>query len=393
MRISYSAIEVFKKCPQKYKFKEIDRIKEPSSIDAMFGAAIHDALQYFHSQKQLPSLESLMEYFLEEWEERKEKMKEKNIPDFQWQLTGQEAKNILTNYYNDSKDKNCHVVALESKFEVPIEYNGDFHILTGKIDRIDRLEDGSFEIIDYKTSRQLPSQETINENLQLSIYHLGLIEKWPEFKSRDIKLTLYFLKHREKISSKKDDRNLTETKEKLIKTISEIQNSKFSPTASGLCDFCGYKNICPMWKHKTSTDEQDQIDISTTDIKSIISEFVDTKSQISDHEKRLDELKDIINSYCDQQGLEQVFNNDGISIMRQLQQRHEYDVDKIKTILEPLNKWHEVIAIDSKKLQTIQKSLPIHIRNALKDSKVFASEFKKFLVKKNKSQEQEEDSQ
>lgn len=379
MRISYSAIETFKKCPQKYKFKEIDKLKEPPGLDAILGATIHDALQYFHGQKQLPTLANLLSYFSEKWSERKEKLAERNLPDFQLQLIEQDAKNILTNYYNDNKDKTPHVVVLESKFEVPIQYAGDFHILTGKIDRIDRLEDGSFEIIDYKTGRQLPSQDSVNENLQLAIYHLGLIAKWPEFESRNIKSTLYFLKHREKISAQKNINDLTETKEKITKTIADIQNSKFNPVASPLCDFCGFKDICPMWKHQTTINKE-QLTINKTEIQQIIAEYFSLKEKIGADEKRLDELKDQINIFCDSEGIEQVFGDNG-SIMRQHQQRYEFDPVKIKEILEPLGKWQEVLAVDSTNLKTLEKSLPAHIRNAIKDSKVLASEFKKFVCK------------
>lgn len=388
MRISYSAIETFKKCPQKYKFKEIDRLKEPPSLDAMFGAAIHDALQYFHSQKQLlsaqagPALENLLSYFSEKWSEKKEKLADRNLPDFQLQLIKQDAKNLLTNYYNDNKDKQLHIVALESKFEVPIKHGDDFHILTGKIDRIDRLKDGSFEIIDYKTGRQLPSQDTVNENLQLAIYHLGLIAKWPEFESRNIKSTLYFLKHREKISAEKKTEDLTNTKDKLVKTIEEIQNSKFNPIASPLCDFCGFKDTCPMWKHKTAVNNE-QITVNENQIQQAITEFFELKDTISKNEKRLDELKSQINAFCDQNNLEQVFGDNG-SIMRQLQQRYEYEPQKIQEILEPLGKWQEIMAVDSAKLKELQKSLPLHIRNSIQGSKILASEFKKFLAKKKK---------
>lgn len=382
MKVSYSALDLFDKCPQKYKLKEIDKIKEGSSIDAIFGACIHDVLQHFYSQKQSPTLEELLSYFSEKWNERKEKLKDKNIPDMQFQILETEAKNILINFYKDNSDKVPHIISLESKFEVPIEHNGDYHLLTGKIDRIDRLEDGSFEIIDYKTGKKLPSQNSVDEDLQLSLYHLGLTSKWPEFAGRNIKLSLYFLKHREKISTQRNEAHLAKTTEKLISKIEEIKKSKFLPVASSLCDYCGYKNICPMWKHKSTLDDQEIIP-AEKNIQPVMAEFLALKDKISQDEKRLDELKDMINNFCDQEGVEQIFGPQN-SIMRQTQQRYDYDVDKIKMILEPINKWQEVIDIDTKKLQEIRKSLPPHLRNAIEDSKVLASEFKKMVIKKSK---------
>ena len=35
-KTSYSALETFKQCPQKYKFQQIDRIKAAKNKDAVF---------------------------------------------------------------------------------------------------------------------------------------------------------------------------------------------------------------------------------------------------------------------------------------------------------------------------------------------------------------------
>ena len=56
--------------------------------------------------------------------------------------------------------------------------------------------------IDYKTGKRMPSQDALNRNLQLSLYSLGLQNRWPHLKPEDIKLSLYFLKHGEKLTAK-----------------------------------------------------------------------------------------------------------------------------------------------------------------------------------------------
>jgi len=67
---------------------------------------------------------------------------------------------------------------------------------------MDEINKNGIEIIDYKTSRKMPSQEMVDKNLQLSIYHLGLIKRWPHISPGEVKLSLYFLEHGEKISTK-----------------------------------------------------------------------------------------------------------------------------------------------------------------------------------------------
>ena len=45
-------------------------------------------------------------------------------------------------------------------------------LVTGSIDRIDRLPSGRVEVIDYKTGK-VSSQKDVHESLQLSIYVLA----------------------------------------------------------------------------------------------------------------------------------------------------------------------------------------------------------------------------
>ena len=94
------------------------------------------------------------------------------------------AKKILSDYYDKLDKSKFSVVDLESSFNILIQDDQETHILRGKIDRIDKLKDGVFEIVDYKTDRRLPSQESADNNIQLSIYHLALTSRWPNLNRR-----------------------------------------------------------------------------------------------------------------------------------------------------------------------------------------------------------------
>ena len=52
------------------------------------------------------------------------------------------------------------------------------HLVRGRVDRVDELPDGSFELIDYKTGRP-KSEDDLRDDVQLSLYQLAARESWP----------------------------------------------------------------------------------------------------------------------------------------------------------------------------------------------------------------------
>ena len=71
----------------------------------------------------------------------------------------------------------------------------------------------------------------------MSIYQLGLMKKWPHIDSDKIKLSFYFLKHGEKISTARTKEQTEETRNFILDTIRDINekikdNNNFPPTPS-----------------------------------------------------------------------------------------------------------------------------------------------------------------
>src|SRR5258708_19574891 len=65
------------------------------------------------------------------------------------------------------------VLHTEQSFEIKIGAT----TVSGRIDRIDRREDGTVAIVDYKTGKA-KDQEDADESLQLSLYAIAAREKW-----------------------------------------------------------------------------------------------------------------------------------------------------------------------------------------------------------------------
>ncbi len=330
IRTSFSALDTFKQCPMKYKYQVIDKIRAPKLKEAVFGNKIHKALQWFHSKEPVsPTLDELLNFLKEIWES------EVFIDDQEDMIFFGEAIKILKNYYNyyqKIKEKSV-ILNTETRFEVLLENKDKKCLLAGIIDRIDKNKDG-IELIDYKTTKRLPSQQDIDNNLQLSLYCLGLLGRWPQFAEQgleNIKLTFHFLKHQEFISTKRTKEQLDSIKEQVWQRLVEIKKSDFKPIPSPLCDWCGYKKICPMWKHLY----KEQFSIDDEQVKKVVNEYFDLKQQNTKNTKRLNELKEIIENYLDKQKLERVFGGSGY-ITRLTQTRYNYDKDKLKQAIKAL---------------------------------------------------------
>ena len=386
MRTSYSAIETYLQCPKKYKFQEIDRIRAPKSHEALFGTLIHQTLKFMFKRDPLfPTLDEVIGYFRENWPKR-EKFEEgiKNALGRGWseeeeKIYFEEGVKMLKKFYEKNAPWNFSVLDLESRFEIALEdpKTGETHVLAGIIDRIDKLTNDTYEIIDYKTSKRMPSQDALDKNLQLSLYSLGLQKKWPHIRPEDIKLSLYFLKHGEKLSTKTTAETTEQTKEHILKSVREIQEKlrtgkEFEPMPSALCDWCPYKPMCPAWKH-LYRDKQQAIG-NKEDINNVVREYFDLKKSEHKNEARLEELQKQIKEYMKTGGLTRVFGDDGV-ISQKTIQRYEYDWEKIKTLLSPIGKWEEILKADDAKLKKIMREIPEEIRNAVTDARKISKEY------------------
>lgn len=374
MRISYSSLESFLTCPAKYKFSEIDKIKSPKSKEAIFGTLIHKTLQMMHSPSVLvpPTEEEVLAFFSNSWD------KDIYSSESEEMMAFEQGVRILKDYYKKNYPANFHVLGLESFFEAPIKDKDEVHSITGKIDRIDKLKDDSYEVIDYKTSRTLPSQKSVDENMQLAMYHLGLLNKWPNLADKPVKLSLYFLRHGEKISTVKNGEMLKQTTEKVLEVIDKIKVSKFSPEINPLCDWCGFQSVCPYFSHKFKKET-----IDDKKIKEIVEEYLQIKEQSKKEASRVAELQKLINQYCDDTKIDRVFSDTG-SISRVLQERISYDEKKSREILKEIGKLEEFLTVDVKKLAKSVESFSRDEKNKINEARK-KKEFKVLSAKKNKA--------
>lgn len=386
MRLSYSQIDWFLRCPYIFKYQYIDKHRLPSGKAARFGGLMHKVLEFIHKDSLLhPTPTEAMQFFEKKW-------KKNNLESyFKIKIDSEkhyeEGLRMIKDYYESNDFSKIKVLALEKRFEIPLQgKNNESHILSGIIDRIDKMEDGTLEVIDYKTSTSMRTEREIKHDLQLSIYHLGLNSLWPNIVKNHqgkVKAGLYFLRHGEKVSTEKTEKELDETKNKLLGYITDIEKAiasdKFPAKPSNLCKYEPYNDICPYFKN---INQHEKPKIKNQEVDDAIREFEDLKINKKQIENKIKDLQEKINNYLDEEKLEGIYNKEKTKgIIRSLIESYEYDEEKLKNILTSLQCWDHVLNLSQVKLNKVLKDLPSNIRDEIQNIKTLKQETKSLRLK------------
>lgn len=229
---------MYQECPQKYKFKYVDKIPEKPRHFFSFGQSVHLALEYFYGSTvpQAPSLEDLLRRYREIWVKGGYRSEEQEAEYFE------EGRRILTRFH-DKHAKSFHVPYF-------VEYAFNFECegvpLTGRVDRIDKLADGRLSVLDYKTGKQLAAGR-LDVDAQLTMYQFACES---QLGAQVGELIFYHLptltEHR---AARRGASLVAELKARIVSTADGITRDRFDPApAEGVCRWCDFKTICPIFK-------------------------------------------------------------------------------------------------------------------------------------------------
>jgi DNA helicase-2/ATP-dependent DNA helicase PcrA len=231
---SYSKIDTFETCPLKYKFRYLFEIPSPSAHAANFGSSVHETVNQFYQKVQegeKPSMELLMRIYEECWISSGYESKTHML------ARKKQGMDVMEKFYAAEEANNFVPPAYREKaFRLKI---GEFTMM-GRIDRIDKLADGTYEVVDYKTGTYKRGTN-IDKDLQLSLYALACRDV---FHIPVSKLSLYFLEDGLRVSTTRTSENLVEVQDEITKNGNEILNSQFLPTPGFHCSFCEFRVLC-----------------------------------------------------------------------------------------------------------------------------------------------------
>lgn len=135
--MSYSRLETFDKCEQKYFHAYVEMVKEESSPPAMAGVAVHEVLEHTDLNNMV------LKDMLSDLDKAYLNLDPENTINNELKSA---MRDCVIDFWSDNEDETFEIIGKELGFEVVL---GNF-LFRGFIDRVDKVGEDSILVTDYK---------------------------------------------------------------------------------------------------------------------------------------------------------------------------------------------------------------------------------------------------
>ena len=232
--VSKSSLETYAKCPYKFQLSKVLRTPSPGTVYTNLGNSIHEMIEGTADKSgKVPTRDEALAKLKEKWIWNSYSSK---TGESEFKARAEKMTDVYLEWRNNNKNK-----FIASEKQISIKYEG--LILNGKIDWLEENPDGEFEVVDFKTSKTVTSQNKAEEDWQLHIY-AWLV--WKEFGKIPAKASLFFLEKGKMVTIEIDKDKVENLLDSEIKPIIEkILKNDFKATPEGYkCSQCEYQGVC-----------------------------------------------------------------------------------------------------------------------------------------------------
>ena len=170
-----SDVKTYLRCPRSFHYRQTDDIQPAwRNAAAVHGTIIHRLIEQLHQG--LWNMD-VGEQYIDEMNHQEFHCEESTVPiywktdrDTEVAKLQKEAIEIIDGYRAKDYNREANIILSESTFLLKLGRAGVFQ---GTVDQIRKQEDGSFELVDLKTSKFAPDQTFLDLDYQLGLYSLA----------------------------------------------------------------------------------------------------------------------------------------------------------------------------------------------------------------------------
>ena len=345
--LSHSSISMYLECPQKWKLKYVDGLPEKPRHFFAFGQTMHLALEWFYGTQTLvaPALKDLLAHYKNRW------IAEGYASPKQEQEYFTEGQRILTEFH--AKHAPGYKAPLYVEYDFSLEVDGV--PVTGKVDRIDKLPDGTLSILDYKTGKAIPP-ERAKADAQLTMYQMACEEKLGQKVSR---LSFYHLPSLTPLEVERHDDGLVKALRTRIKGVaSSIEAEDFKPAPEERkCNWCDFKPHCPVFRHLYITHHEGDAPPEKIDeeIEGLVRRLGEVKDQIRDLQATAADLEAEIADDMKKKGYPRAYGGSYDVEVAEEETWEFTDKDEVKRLLRSYGLYDRIQVASALQLQKLLK--------------------------------------
>lgn len=396
---SFSQLGLYQQCPKKYQFRYLNGLEKSfeTTPDLLLGTSVHSSLERFYQQLNIykkPQKSDLIDYFdtqrskslQENWEKIVMKW-DQTLDDYQ-----RRGQHYLSDYYDlHTPFEDIKIVGTELLLHFTLEDWPNAPKFRGIVDRLDKDWE-NFIINDYKTNKNLPPEQKDEYREQLTLYAQGIRQKYGKY-FKNIKARLHYLHFWLVDEREITDENLDPILQKYKNLISEIETARFDhnmgvenafPTNQNpYCKYCEYQMLCPLWKHlHYGAETINAGELGEQTIASLVDQYAQLSSQISQDTKQKDFLKELLVAYASEHNFEQLFWSEaklGVSKSQTFSVKDKLALQKLLSELGILDEYSDIPYYKLAALVKDKKLTPDQVSTYLdtKDSRTLRASKKK----------------
>jgi len=288
--ISFSRLKRYAQCPRSYALHYVEKAPSAPNDALKLGSILHAALEWTYKQIVAERLqgrfptELLVLAYRRAWTRT-------SLSDF---VAFDDGLRILKAYAAaHPRIDFTMVLAIEQEFRLLI---GRWEVL-GYIDRVDRIDDETIDVVDYKSNRILFTQEEVDTDLQLSIYAMAAMALWPW--ARVVRLRFHMLRHGITIETSRTKEQLERTREYIIALATEIEEAtEFPARLQANCIYCDHTAGCDEYARALKAERR-EIATSDDDLAALGRERKELSAVLKVLGHRKDQIDKLLKAHLD----------------------------------------------------------------------------------------------